>query len=367
MSYNFDKIVSAFVGDKKCVDIRPHGEGHINDTFAATIQDADGTQKRVIFQKINHSIFTDTDGLMNNIWGVTNFLKDIIVKNGGDPNRETMTVIKTLDGKFLYNDEGGNYWRAYDFIEGTNCFQSIESDEDFYNCGAAFGNFQRQLADYPADELCETIVNFHNTESRLRDFEEAVKKDVMGRAKDVQPEIEFALQRKESACEIVNLLRDGKMPLRVTHNDTKLNNILFDAQTGKALCIIDLDTVMPGAAAYDFGDSIRFGASTGAEDETDLSKIEMSLHLFEVFTKGYLSVAKEFLTETELYSLAIGAKIMTFECGIRFLADYLSGDTYFKIHRERHNLDRCRTQFKLVDDMEKKMDEMQAIVKKYAK
>ena len=367
MKYDFDKVVAAFVGDEKCIDIRPHGEGHINDTFAGTIDIGGGKTKRLIFQRINHSIFTDPDGLMNNICGVTEFLKDIIAKNGGDPNRETMTVIKTVDGGNYYKDADGNYWRAYDFIEDTNCFQSIESDEDFYNCGAAFGNFQRQLADYPAAKLCETIVNFHNTESRIKDFEKAVKDDIKGRAKDVQAEIDFAMQRKEAGCEIVNLLRDGKMPLRVTHNDTKLNIILFDAQSGEALCIIDLDTVMPGAAAYDFGDSIRFGASTGAEDEIDLSKIEMSLDLFEVFTKGYLSVAKEFLTETELYSLAIGAKIMTYECGIRFLTDYLNGDTYFKIHREHHNLDRCRTQFKLVADMEKKMDEMHAIVKKYSK
>ncbi len=367
MSQKFGEVVSAFVGDKNFEDMGSYGEGHINDTCLANVKLSDGKNIKLIFQKINHNIFTNTDGLMNNILGVTEFLKDIIVKNGGDPDRETLTVVKTLDGKLLYKDSEGNYWRAYTFIDDTNCFQSIECDKDFYNCGVAFGNFQRQLANYPVDKLCETIVNFHNTESRIADLEKAIAADVKGRAKNVAKEIEFALSRKESACEIVNLIRDGKMPMRVTHNDTKLNNILFDKQTGKALCIIDLDTVMPGAAAYDFGDSIRFGASTGAEDEVDLDKIEMDLHLYEVFAEGYLSVAKEFLTVTELYSLSIGAKIMTYECGIRFLTDYLNGDTYFKIHRENHNLDRCRTQFKLVADMEQKMDQMHEIIKQHSK
>ena len=228
----------------------------------------------------------------------------------------------------------------------------------------AFGNFQRMLADYPANTLNETIPNFHNTPSRFRDFQRAVQEDKMKRAAMVKEEIAFALAREKDTCILVDLLKEGKLPLRVTHNDTKLNNILFDADSKKAVCIIDLDTVMPGLSHYDFGDSIRFGASTGAEDEKDLDKIKIDLGLFEAFTKGYLEGCKGSLTAKEIEMLPMGAKLMTYECGIRFLADYLEGDVYFKIHREGHNLDRARTQFKLVKDMEDKWDEMMAIVEK---
>ena len=218
------------------------------------------------------------------------------------------------------------------------------------------------LAEYPAEKLHETIVNFHNTPSRFADFKKALAEDKMGRAKNVQAEIDFVLARECKADAITSKLESGEIPYRVTHNDTKLNNILIDNKTGKAKCVIDLDTIMPGAAAYDFGDSIRFGASTGAEDETDLSKISVDTHLFEVFAKGYLSTANKFLTPAEKDSLVTGAYLMTLECGVRFLADYLNGDVYFKIHRENHNLARCRTQFKLVADMEAKEAELRAIV-----
>ena len=241
----------------------------------------------------------------------------------------------------------------------------VESAKDFYDSGVAFGNFQKMLADYPAKTLHETIPNFHNTPSRFRDFQKAVQEDKMGRAASAQEEIAFALARENDTKVLTDLLKAGELPLRVTHNDTKLNNILFDENTKKAICIIDLDTVMPGLSHYDFGDSIRFGASTGAEDEKDLSKIEMDLALFEAFTKGYLEGCGGSLTEKEIEMLPMGAKLMTYECGIRFLADYLEGDVYFKIHREGHNLDRARTQFKLVKDMEDKWTEMAAIVEKY--
>jgi Ser/Thr protein kinase RdoA (MazF antagonist) len=250
-------------------------------------------------------------------------------------------------------------------VELTISYQSCRNEQDFYNCGASFGNFQRLLAEYPTDKLVETIPDFHNTVKRFEALKEAIRSDKAGRAKDVQEELSFALVREKDAGALMELLQAGKMPYRVTHNDTKLNNILIDSASGEGICIIDLDTVMPGAASFDFGDSIRFGASTAAEDETDLNKVSMSIDLFDVFAKGYLSVAKEFLTDTEVESLAVGAKIMTFECGIRFLTDYLNGDTYFKIHRTHHNLDRCRTQFKLVEDMERKMDQMQSVVKQY--
>ena len=293
---------------------------------------------------------------MENIVGVTKFLGPKVETDG------TLTVIPTLDGKYLFHDEFDNYWRVYKFIDDATAYQQIEQEEDFYTCGLAFGEFQQMLADYPAESLHETILNFHNTPSRFADFKKALAEDKMGRAKDVQAEIDFVLARECKADAIVSKLESGEIPWRVTHNDTKLNNILIDNATGKAKCVIDLDTVMPGAAAYDFGDCIRFGASTAAEDETDLSKVEMDIHLFEVFAKGYLSTANKFLGVAEKDSLVTGAYLMTLECGVRFLADYLNGDVYFKIHRENHNLDRCRTQFKLVADMEAKEARMREIV-----
>lgn len=336
--------------------IEPYGSGHINSTWLAIHKSSDGKEAKNLMQKISTVAFKNPEQLMENIVGVTEFLRDKVEEDG------TLTVIPTLDGKNYYLDELGNYWRVYKFIENATAYQQIENDNDFYTCGLAFGEFQQMLAEYPAEKLYETIVNFHNTPSRFADFKKALAEDKMGRAKDVQPEIDFVLARESKADAITSKLESGEIPYRVTHNDTKLNNILIDDATGKAKCVIDLDTVMPGAAAYDFGDSIRFGASTGAEDETDLSKISVDTHLFEVFAKGYLSTANKFLTPAEKDSLVTGAYLMTLECGVRFLTDHLNGDVYFKIHRENHNLDRCRTQFKLVADMEEKEAELRAIV-----
>lgn len=366
MTEKLKSISSQFSNQGTFMYAEPYGQGHINDTYAAYFQRQDGSKYRVILQRINHKVFKDPDGLMNNIYSVTQFLKRKIKAMGGDEQRETLTVIPTVNGGFYHRNGDGLYWRMYIFIEDAVTYQSIRDHRDFFNCGVAFGNFQRLLADFPARSLNETIANFHNTVKRFEDFKSAVKSDRAGRVKDVMPEIEFAMQREKDAGQIIDMLQKKEIPYRVTHNDTKLNNIMIDKASGKGICVIDLDTVMPGAACYDFGDSIRFGASTAAEDEIDLSKVEMSLELFEVFTDGYLSVAKEFLTDNEKESLAVGAKLMTFECGIRFLTDYLNGDTYFKIHREHQNLDRCRTQFKLVSDMERKMDKMQKIVHRYS-
>ena len=254
----------------------------------------------------------------------------------------------------------------YDFVEGTICLQLPETDEDFYQSAVGFGTFQQLLTDFPAAKLHETIPNFHNTPDRYRALLETLERDPMHRAAQVQPEIEFALARQAEMSAIQNALASGKLPLRVTHNDTKLNNVLLDAKTRKALCVIDLDTVMPGSSLYDFGDSIRFGAATAAEDEKDLSKMEMSLDLFRVFTRGYVGACPG-LTAKELELLPMGAKTMTMECGVRFLTDYLDGDHYFAVHRDGQNLDRARTQFKLVADMEKKWDEMQKIVEEETK
>lgn len=338
-------------------EITSYGNGHINDTFLLVCDDG-GAEKKYILQRMNRSIFKDPVALMENVANVTAYLQEEIRKSGGDPNRETLSVIKTHTGKNYLEDSLHNFWRVFPFIDHTFCLEKVENTGDFYDCAVAFGGFQRRLASYPADTLHETIPLFHHTPSRFLNLKKAVAEDSVGRASMVQEEIRFALERESDTHVLTDLLEQGELPLRVTHNDTKLNNILFDASTRKALCIIDLDTVMPGLSLYDYGDSIRTGANTGAEDETDLSKVELDLSLFEVYTKGFLAGCAGSLTPLEIKLLPMGAKLMTFECGIRFLTDYLSGDTYFRIHRPNHNLDRARTQFKLVADMEKKWEEM---------
>lgn len=345
------------------VEGAPYGFGHINNTHCLVLDD-NGKRTRYILQKINHSIFTDVEGLMNNIAYVTEHIRK---KNEGSPDQDrcTLTVIPAVNGKLYYKDDEDNYYRIYLFVEHTVALQAVESPEQLCTLGAAFGNFQNQLADFDASKLVETIKNFHNTADRYRLFEEAVSNNLSGRLDNVKEEVEFVRARKADTELLLGLLKEGKLPLRVTHNDTKLNNILFDEDDLRAVCVIDLDTVMPGLVHYDFGDSIRFGASTGAEDEKDLSKIEMSLELFEQYVKGFLSTCGSKLNDEEINQLPFSAKLMTFECGIRFLTDYLNGDTYFKTHYPEHNLDRCRTQFKLVYDMEGKMDKMKAIVEKY--
>lgn len=369
---NCDKIeeaIAAFALDTvtngRLVSKNPYGNGHINDTFLLCYQTSENAQKRYILQRMNHAIFKNPPQLMENMVHVTNYLRKKILSQGGDPERETLNVIKTKNGADWYQDSGKNYWRVFPFIENSMCMEKVENVKDFYDSAVAFGNFQRMLAEYPAETLHETIPNFHNTPSRFQDFEKAVQSGSKERAALAQKELSFVFDRRQDTSILTDLLSEGKLPLRVTHNDTKLNNILFDADTYKALCIIDLDTVMPGLSLYDFGDCIRFGANTGAEDETDLTKVGLDLNLFEAFTKGYLEGCKGSLTEKEIEMLPMGAKLMTFECGMRFLTDFLTGDHYFKVHRENHNLDRARTQFKLVADMEAKWDEMTAIVHKY--
>ena len=360
-----EEAIAQFAVEGRLMERRPYGNGHINDTFLLVYEIPEGVKKRYILQRMNHDIFRKPQELMENIVNVTEYLRKMIISQGGEPERETLNVVKTRDGKSNYRDSGGNYWRMFLFIERTVCLEKVESAKDFYDSAVAFGNFQRMLADYPAETLHETIPNFHHTPSRFRAFQKAVQEDKLGRAALVREEIAFAMEREKDTPVLTDLLAAGQLPLRVTHNDTKLNNILFDEESRKALCIIDLDTVMPGLSHYDFGDSIRFGASTGEEDERDLEKIELDLSLYEAFTKGYLEGCGGRLTDKEIETLPMGAKLMTYECGIRFLADYLEGDVYFKIHRDVHNLDRARTQFKLVADMEAKWDDMRAIGEKY--
>lgn len=341
-----------------------YGSGHINDTFRVTFQHK-GETKRYILQRMNNQIFLNPEELMENVVGVTSWLRKKIVENGGEPERETLNLVPAKDGKAFYKDSEGEYWRVYLFIEGAKTYDLVENQEDFYQSAVAFGRFQGLLADYPAETLHETIQDFHNTVKRLDTFKKAVEADGCGRAAQVQEEIQFVLDREALAHKLCDMQAEGKLPLRVTHNDTKLNNIMIDDETRKAICVIDLDTVMPGLSVNDFGDSIRFGASTGAEDEPDLSKVSCSMELFELYTKGFVEGCKGSLTEEELDMLPVGAMTMTYECGMRFLTDYLEGDHYFKIHREGHNLDRCRTQFKLVKDMEEKWNQMNEIVNKY--
>ncbi len=365
MSLVQDKIASQFAIEGKMIEVIPYGSGHINDTIRVTCDLGEGKTRRYILQRMNDDIFKNPEELMENVMNVTSFLRKKIVEQGGNPDRETLNVIPTLDGKKFLVDEDGDFWRMYIFIEDATSFDMVRTPEDFYNSAVSFGRFQQQLADYPASTLHETIRNFHNTVSRFADFKEAVEKDVMGRAADVQKEIRFVLDREADTHVICDALAKGEIPLRVTHNDTKLNNIMIDNETGKGICVIDLDTVMPGSALYDYGDSIRFGASTGAEDEKNLDLVSCDMGLFEIYTKGYVEGCGGSLTEKEIRLMPMGAKLMTLECGMRFLGDYLNGDTYFKIHRPEHNLDRARTQFKLVWDMEQKWDEMEGIVEKY--
>jgi len=341
-------------------------DGHINNTFILDFFQENGKTYQYVLQRINTHVFRNPAQLMHNIVGVTQYLREIIIKNGGDPYRETMTVFHTRDGLPYYCDEEGQYWRCYNYIRNSYTCQSIDDPKTFYRAAQAFGQFQKLLQDYPSHTLYDTIPNFHNTVSRFLALEAAVKEDLAGRAGEVQDEIAFAFARKEDTGLLLNLLEAGKLPLRVTHNDTKLNNVLFDCESGEGICVVDLDTVMPGLSLYDFGDSIRFGANTAAEDERDLSKVSLSLELYEAYTSGYLSTAGKSLTQEEINQLAFSGKLMTLECGMRFLTDYLNGDTYFRIACPDHNLVRCRTQFALVADMEKKMDEMNAVTARVA-
>jgi len=337
--------------------INAYGNGHINDTYL--IQ-----PNKYILQRINTAIFKNPDTLMENILNVTEYLKKKIKEEGGDPERETLSVVTTKDGKnyLKYENDIDNCFRVYNFIQDTIPIETPENPKQLYNAARGFAKFQKRLNDFPADSLYETIENFHNTRVRFDNLLEAIEKDIAGRVKDVKEEIEFALSQKDWIGVVVDGLKDGSIPLRVTHNDTKINNVLFDKNTEEAICVIDLDTVMPGSLLYDFGDALRIGAATSAEDETDLDKLWFDLEYFEAFAKGFAEEIGDCITEKEVELLPFSAKLLTYECGIRFLTDYLNGDTYFKIHRPNHNLDRARTQFKLVKDIDSKFDEMKKII-----
>ena len=359
------EVLEAFDFGAVVVGAVRFGQGHINDTFVVHTQPENECCRRFILQRMSSAAFKRPDQLMENIIGVTEYLGREVEKTGGSREREAMRVIQPRSGEPYYTDSDGGAWRVYPFVEDTVCYQSAETPELFAASGRAFGRFQRLLQGYPAQTLHETIPHFHDTEDRLAKLKAAVAADKLGRAAECRAEIDFMMAREKDCSAALQALRDGILPLRVTHNDTKLNNVLMDKTTGEGICIIDLDTVMPGLSINDFGDSIRFGANHSAEDETDLSKVNLDVDLFEAYTQAFLEGAGGTLTEKEIEYLPWGAKLMTLECGMRFLTDYLEGDVYFHISRERQNLDRCRTQCKLVQDMEARWDELAAIAAKY--
>lgn len=355
MDKTMGEILRQFFPQEEIAAVRPHGSGHINHTYA--VETAAG--EKYILQKINTEIFRDVEGLMENIVNVTAYLREQIEREGGDPKRGTMTAIPAADGKYYYVDEAGDSWRVYVLIDNVISLDQADNEEALYASGLAFGGFQAQLADYPARTLHETIPDFHNTPKRYQAFEKAVEEDVCHRAQDATEEIAFIRARKAQTEILTGMLQAGELPLRLTHNDTKLNNVLLDPETYEAVCIVDLDTIMPGLAAYDFGDAIRFGANTAAEDEQDLTKVSLSLPLYKAYVRGFMEGCNGRLTPKEVEMLPQGAKTITLEQGIRFLTDYLQGDTYYHTTREGQNLDRCRTQLALVADMERKWDQMQ--------
>ncbi len=351
------KIAEAFDFKGDVLSAKEFGSGHINSTFIA-----DCGENKYVIQRINDNVFKDVDGLMNNVFSVTDYLKNIIGKSGGDSERETLNFIRTKDGKKYFSTPDG-FFRAYLFVKNSVCFDSADTPELFKKSGAAFGRFQKMLGDFPAETLTETIPHFHDTYYRFEnEFLPALEKADSKIKEECKSEIEFIKSRSDRMKKITSLIEKGEIPLRVTHNDTKLNNVLFDEKTGESLAVIDLDTVMPGSALYDFGDSIRFGASSAAEDEADLTKVNFSLEYFKVYTEGFLSEAGDILTKAEKENLAFSAILMTLECGMRFLTDYLNGNVYFKVDYPEHNLIRAKNQLKLVSDMEKSLSKTKEIV-----
>ena len=355
--HNVGAAARAFAIEGDFGDATPYGSGHINDTYCAVFQ-CNGAATRYLLQRINHHIFKNPVMLMENIERVTAHLAAQVVDHP-DRDRRVLTLIPTCTGGVLHVDAEQNYWRAYRFIDHSKTYNAVESAGQAYQAAKAFGEFQHMLADLPSPRLHDTIPDFHHTPKRFAALEQAIAADVAGRVALAQPEIDFAMKRKPLASALVG----AGLPERVTHNDTKINNVLLDDATGEGTCVIDLDTVMPGLAAYDFGDMVRTATCPAPEDEVDLSKVEMQFPLFEALARGYLTSAGGFLTKAEKQSLAVAGKLITFEIGIRFLTDYLSGDTYFKVHRQGHNLDRNRTQFKLLESIERQEKQIEELLR----
>ena len=347
-----------------CVEIQ---SGNINNTFHLIYGEADGSQTHYVLQQINSYAFKDPRAVMHNIELVSNHLRETMVEKGIDPSRRMLEIIPTIDGDTLLEmGQNGGFWRAYRYIDNATAYDQVSKPEHFYEAGRAFGEFQRLLDQFPAEQLNETIPNFHNTQRRFYTFVAAVAEDKAGRVKYLEDEIEFFFERRRMMSELVRKIDAGILPIRVTHNDTKINNVMIDNATDKAICVIDLDTVMPGLALYDYGDAVRYGASTAAEDEPDTSKISLDISLFEQFTRGFLSEVHDILTDEEIALLPLSIKVITCELAMRFLTDYIDGDLYFKVRSPEHNLIRAHAQMKLLTDVEAKFDILNEMVQKIA-
>ncbi len=363
MIYNDIKhILRQFAFQGKYVSAEELTSGNINATYALTYAQADGSQKRYILQKINTVAFKDPHALMVNIQLVVNHITAAMARVKVDSSRRTLEFINSKQGSYLYCDASNQYWRAYVFIDNARAYDAIENPQHFYEAGRGFGEFQKYLFDFPAEKLTETIPDFHNTTKRFYAFVAAVAEDKAGRVASLEKEIDFFFDRRKLMNRIIALKEAGVLPERVTHNDTKLNNVLIDDATQKALCVIDLDTVMPGSILYDYGDAIRYGACTAAEDEPDLDKIDVDMNLFRLFTDGFVSQIAHTITDEEILNLPLGVLVITCELALRFLTDYINGDEYFKVKYPEHNLVRARAQMKLLEVFEAHYDEMQAYV-----
>lgn len=352
-----DDAVSQFAIHGKVVSIEPYGSGHIHDTYLVTSRGETGSAQYIL-QRINHEIFTNPPAVMANVLRVS----DHLASKAGARNGDTLSLVPTVTQEPYLQDDSGNFWRVYVYIPDSRSFDVIPSPRIAYGAAKSFGEFQSDLVDLPGPRLVETIPDFHDTPKRVRDFEKAVELDTQGRASEVQLEIQFVRDRADESAAVMQGMREGLIPERIVHNDTKFNNVLFNEKTEQPICVIDLDTVMPGSILFDFGDMVRTATSPAAEDELDLSRVGMQHVMFKALVEGYLEGAASFLTHSEVALLPFSGKLITYEIGMRFLTDHLSGDKYFKIHRENHNLDRCRTQFKLVESIESQLDDMIALV-----
>ncbi|HUT86972.1 MAG TPA: aminoglycoside phosphotransferase family protein [Candidatus Heimdallarchaeota archaeon] len=362
MADEVSKIASQFNFAGECLDARPYGAGHIHDTTVVRFRNANGSVQRYILQRLNTTVFQQPERLMENIERITVHLSTKIRADGGDPMREALHLIPARDGKAFVKTGAGEYWRAFHFIERAQTYDTTVNLGHVAEVAKAYGRFLKLLGDFPLQQLHETIPDFHHTERRCKALMEAAKRDTKHRVRSAKSEIGFVENRAEQTSILVDLLEQGGLPTRVVHNDTKLGNVLIDDGTGRSLCVIDLDTVMPGLSLYDFGDLVRSAANPAAEDERGLSKVGVDLAVFERCVEGYLEGVGGLLTPSELDLFPFSAKLIALELGMRFLTDYLNGDVYFKIHREGQNLDRCRVQFKLVEEMETKHDRMARIV-----
>ena len=340
--------------------------GNVNNTYHLIYRQNDGTLRHYTLQQINSYAFKDPRAVMRNIELISNHLRATMEERGINPDRRMLEIIPTKSGDTMLESENGGFWRAYRYIDNATAYDQVNKPEHFYEAGRAFGEFQRLLADFPAEKLTDTIPNFHNTQRRFYTFVAAIAEDKAGRVKNLEDEIEFFFERRKMMSEIVRKMESGVLPVRVTHNDTKINNVMIDNETDKAICVIDLDTVMAGSALYDYGDAIRSGANTAAEDEPDTSKIALDLNLFEQFTRGFLSEVHDILTDEEIRLLPLSIKVITCELAMRFLTDYIDGDLYFKVRSPEHNLIRARAQMKLLTDVEAKFDTLNEMVQKIA-